>query len=784
MDSTRHSPEHVARPVEPFLPPLQPDRTSVMRLESINELALLANDDRCLRCRASQQECDSNETCTTCADHPASPFGMEWHLLGCHRGSLTSLTDSVIPPHLDSCRSPSPGPVQHLSRIETVNFLRSALQVAPGIASLVDSSLDFSDKGWWSAALPSRETDVTPTPGAYDIFLAPPSILCALAASSACAEAPLSLIELISCTGHLSGGRASEESIYPILYHAKTLLRETAFVALAGSRPVLSADVGSSKLLASLDLEDQLHALRPALFQFLRAIDSIRSRGKSGPRDWLAIFHAICIFSVVRSILVGVFVSNCADAALDTYPAVIHAIYKSLVHLFGALCSSPLDSMHEFSREEGAVAFQKTASIVCRGHWGSQGIRNTTDFLLRLGEAHGPSFFLLDESVLTLLTRRTSAAPANSLKRHATSPPDTDENFHDVKRSASVPKGSSYASYQRPPVRRVYCNKCTDYPEGFRGEHELRRHCQARHSALVKRWICNDPGPSARGSIQPVIPLSNCKACLMKKHYGAYYNAAAHLRRAHFNPQKGGGKASGDWPPMAVLKEWMHEIQQPPDANTSSVKVVKNKHTQQQQQHQQAKEEHISPEPHDMTPPPVTVITIPEYSPEPSMPPSAVSETPEPSSQTYYMDSHPQSSSPTYGTRCPHPDCGRVLRDLAAHMLTHQAERPEKCPSRSCIYHSKGFARKYDRNRHALTHYRGTLVCPLCPEKDLHGEGVFHRADVFKRHLVTTHRIEHNGAASFAGGCAVCKRPAGSFTTLGEYYEHLDECILSVLNEQ
>jgi hypothetical protein len=28
--------------------------------------------------------------------------------------------------------------------------------------------------------------------------------------------------------------------------------------------------------------------------------------------------------------------------------------------------------------------------------------------------------------------------------------------------------------------------------------------------------------------------------------------------------------------------------------------------------------------------------------------------------------------------RCPHPECGRVFKDLKAHMLTHSAERPEK----------------------------------------------------------------------------------------------------------
>lgn len=57
--------------------------------------------------------------------------------------------------------------------------------------------------------------------------------------------------------------------------------------------------------------------------------------------------------------------------------------------------------------------------------------------------------------------------------------------------------------------------------------------------------------------------------------------------------------------------------------------------------------------------------------------------------------------------RCPKPDCGRLFKDLKAHMLTHQSERPEKCPIVTCEYHVKGFARKYDKSRHTLTHYKG-----------------------------------------------------------------------------
>lgn len=34
---------------------------------------------------------------------------------------------------------------------------------------------------------------------------------------------------------------------------------------------------------------------------------------------------------------------------------------------------------------------------------------------------------------------------------------------------------------------------------------------------------------------------------------------------------------------------------------------------------------------------------------------------------------------------CPIEGCGRVFKDLKAHMLTHQSERPEKCPITTCV---------------------------------------------------------------------------------------------------
>ncbi|XPS71651.1 hypothetical protein M3J09_003828 [Ascochyta lentis] len=144
---------------------------------------------------------------------------------------------------------------------------------------------------------------------------------------------------------------------------------------------------------------------------------------------------------------------------------------------------------------------------------------------------------------------------------------------------------------------------------------------------------------------------------------------------------------------------------------------------------------------------------------------------------------------------CPLPECGRVFKDLKAHMLTHQNERPEKCPITTCEYHVKGFARKYDKNRHTLTHYKGTMVCGFCPGSGSAAEKSFNRADVFKRHLTSVHGVEQNPPNSrkkspsgarkaycpqVSGTCSTC---SVTFANAQDFYEHLDDCVLRVVQQ-
>jgi len=120
------------------------------------------------------------------------------------------------------------------------------------------------------------------------------------------------------------------------------------------------------------------------------------------------------------------------------------------------------------------------------------------------------------------------------------------------------------APYIRPTHPKMKCTQCNDHPEGFRGEHELRRHVDRAHASTKKMWITVDHSPDRTF-------LANCNACRNGKKYGAYYNAAEHLRRAHFNPrkrgrkgkggEKRGGKGGGDYPPMDELKQhWIRAV--------------------------------------------------------------------------------------------------------------------------------------------------------------------------------------------------------------------------------
>ena len=108
---------------------------------------------------------------------------------------------------------------------------------------------------------------------------------------------------------------------------------------------------------------------------------------------------------------------------------------------------------------------------------------------------------------------------------------------------------------QRPDFMCEYCN---ERPDGFCDIHMFARIART-HTASRKSYICVAPDFDKTF-------LDDCKHCRSRKVYGAYYNAAAHLRRAHFHPkgkvdEKRGGIGGGHHTAMDWLKQyWIREL--------------------------------------------------------------------------------------------------------------------------------------------------------------------------------------------------------------------------------
>ncbi|KAK8137819.1 hypothetical protein PG984_001199 [Apiospora sp. TS-2023a] len=792
------------------LPPLKRSRVSHGRLESIGELRLPRDAGPCLRCKVQAKPCDSQDDCAFCAEPPSSAGDEFWGVLGCQRGPLIALADYMLPEILSPRQVQTPVTSPMARRRNMNEYLERTYIVSPAMSDLVKSHLDFDDGFWWTEDLASLPI-ANPTTAAYSkdpIDRAPP-VLKVLAASWNAEGIPFRFWELFKLSGYLSPNRELEKQSYPVLYRAKLLLREILFYDLQQTEPSIRTDVNMANaqlLPEDIDYDGRNRLIYNCMTQFLQSFESSTIRRVlTEPKSWLAVFLSLCIFSIVRTILADLISTPSRGGSahapsampMPTGATAMHSVYKILVSVFAWSTPMVLDDAGVEMDDSDKFLFAATSGAIRKDecgyladNMGFNGFFRQRTPIYRTVSYQTPSVAThINESRKPVPEWRPIEAwgqraeaegggggPSFGLEPARRHTVGESPAFTRAIARGLVSPSKLRTSYHRPPLRRVYCSKCNEYPEGFRGEHELRRHTDAKHAALVKRWVCTEPQSHSPSSPQPVIPLAKCKACVTQKRYGAYYNAAAHLRRAHFNPHRG-GKASGDWPPMTILKDWMREVRQSIDVSNEN-----DSDSGDEESDARMVEETFA------LPRQPSYLEAPRLAPAP--PPLAPSIAPS-------LDGAIHSSSPIAPkiednrNKCPHPDCGRVFKDLAAHMLTHQEERPEKCPIETCEYHIKGFARKYDKNRHALTHYKGTMVCPFCPGPGTPYEKAFNRADVFKRHLTAVHNVEQTppnsrkmiitGNSSRGGGDAKCSICQTRFATAQEFYEHLDDCVLNVI---
>lgn len=751
---------------------------------------------------------------------------------------------------------------------------------------MVKSQLDFDDGFWWTEDLLNSPPSSSFKPSFIrDSIERAPPLLSVLAGSWNMSGTAYNFWQLLRLTRFVSSDRDVEAATYPVLYLAKLLLREVLFYDLQQPEPSIRAETNNSQPQSSFEESSsygRYRVLYSCITEFLRAFESSTLRGYPlDPRSWLTVFLALCILSVVRTVLIDLTLSSPRASPLSSSHAssavtTISSVYNVLVNAFVALSPIILDDIHVEMNDEDRNIFGSLAVVTRRGSWAEHGISSTKEYLMLLGNGD-----MTGPYANCFIRQRTANFRPNLNAPHPMSRPNDEPRrpVHDTRAvddpwtptglqdrdpfasrlptdrvmlspqamspgrrhtvaegpffrgigrglASPLPAARMRPTYQRPPLRRVYCAKCNEYPEGFRGEHELRRHNDAKHASLVKRWVCTEPQSFSSSSPLPIVPLAKCKACVTQKRYGAYYNAAAHLRRAHFNPHRG-GKASGDWPPMTILKDWMREVRQSVDTqdqdsdsgeedpdfkqHSDIISPHSNRQSPFQEVPRLAQAPHPQPRgihPLPLITQPPSMFSAPQLEANPHSTPTTINfqTSPGPNTMTTYAsiassvrsDDSPASNR----NRCPHPQCGRVFKDLAAHMLTHMEERPEKCPIESCEYHTKGFARKYDKNRHALTHYKGTMVCPFCPGPGTAYEKAFNRADVFKRHLTAVHNVEQtppnsrkqtgvhsstsilsreHGESSQGGASAKCSICHCHFATAQEFYEHLDDCVLNVI---
>ena len=151
----------------------------------------------------------------------------------------------------------------------------------------------------------------------------------------------------------------------------------------------------------------------------------------------------------------------------------------------------------------------------------------------------------------------------------------------------------------------------------------------------------------------------------------------------------------------------------------------------------------------------------------------------------------PMGDKPDGRTAC--PQCGRYFSDMIAHLVTHDANRPEKSSTTEQNDNPSNIPSTAYGDRLRLVRWSGKIICTFCPSYRTAQARTFDRVDAFQRHLKILHGVDIG-----SGGTATPKpdvsdkddTPCPSLTCTRKFnsaqqvYDHLENCVIADFNRK
>jgi len=238
------------------------------------------------------------------------------------------------------------------------------------------------------------------------------------------------------------------------------------------------------------------------LVNFLRAFElRFSNRKELSVEGWLGSFYALCVLSIVKSILIDTSQPRQLKERQASYAAQLANVYKVLVSVFS--WSAKLNNwcpkeyleirdplLHNWSTNDGVAnhsisplmqdGLRATQELTKQSLWGTTGIKHTKDFLLSLGSGqfldHGFNGFLVqvygakttdrsyDAQTSRAMSESLQFVPVKPRRRPSTVGMDIDES-DGKERIANVPVDDSESGTRPRAESRSITGRRSTFPE-------------------------------------------------------------------------------------------------------------------------------------------------------------------------------------------------------------------------------------------------------------------------------------------------------------------------------